>query len=272
MKISAVVCSRNDNPNNYVRLVLTLNNLIDLYDEVIYVDYGSVKPIFEEEFFKINVKKSARLRCINVTLDNAKAILSDRFIEVYARNIGIRRATCDFIVSTNQDIICDRPATLDENTLYTVARYNYPIHLVNGLCEIPQYLQELKRVKSSLSRQQDAVDSAGNPIWDSGDRWSLVVSCGDYQIAHKKIWNKIRGFEESMIERCYADSNLMKKASKFFNIKKLDLDVFHLDHPINVSSNYKLNDRIKYVNNFDETLNEDTWGFSTMDFNEIKYV
>ena len=190
-------------------------------------------------------------------------------MEVYARNIGIRRATGEFIVSTNQDVISDRPVNLDENTMYTVRRHNYPINLVENLLNIEKPLSHLKSIKNSLTRQPIAVDKNRNAIWDSGDIWSLVVSCGDYQIAHKNIWNTIKGFEESMIHRCYADSNLMKKSEVHgFKIDVLDLDIFHLDHTINMSSNYQLNDKIMYVNEFQQTKNPKSWGFEEIKFKE----
>lgn len=271
MKISAVLCSKNDNPNNKIRIILTIKNLLKFYDEVVFVDYGSEDTTFMDELGNC-FPKTGKLRCIKVPPKFCMSVSPDgtnKFIEVYARNIGIRRASCDFIVSTNQDIICERPNYLDENTMYTVRRHNYPIEKVESLLSIEDVLGYLKQIKHSLTRQPVAVDSNRNPVWDSGDIWSLVVSCGDYQIAHKNIWNKIKGFEESMIARCFADSNIMKKSEEYgFNISVLDLDIFHLDHQINVSSNYHMNDRIFYVNKFSKSSNKDDWGFSSHEFEE----
>ena len=63
---------------------------------------------------------------------------------------------------------------------------------------------------------------------DIGDPWSLVICCGDYQVAHRDLWHKMRGFEESMIYRNFADTNLMKKGSIYGKISKLKLPIFHL--------------------------------------------
>lgn len=272
MKISSVFCSKNDSPGNRVRIILTIKNLINLYDEVVYVDYGSESKNLIEEL-KDYLPKQGKLKCIIVPKEFCVSVSqsnSNKFIEVYARNIGIRRASSDYIVSTNQDIICEKPSSIRSDTMYTVRRYNYPINLVDGLLNIENPLNHLKSIKQNLTRQPMAVDHNRNPIWDPGDIWSLVVSCGDYQIAHKDVWNEIKGFEESMVERCYADSNLMKKSEEHgFKIDILDLDIFHLDHQINVSSNYNLNNRIHYVNQFSKTQNPHTWGFSNYKFNEI---
>jgi hypothetical protein len=271
MNISAVICSRNDNPANHSRIISALNNFTNLYEEVVYVDYGS-KDLPLHEDIKDSLNKTGKLKCITLTPDEVKEInpaKDDRFIEVFARNIGIRRAKQDFIVSTNQDIIADKPCIeLDKNTMYVAPRRNVPINAVNRLVTSEIILTHLRRFKLAFELRPDSIDSAGNPTHDSGDIWSLVVGCGDYQIAHRNLWEKIRGFEEAMIFRTYADSNLMKKASVIGSISKLDLDVFHLDHPVNSSNAFKNNDRIHYVNNFTSTINPESWGFINNKYKE----
>jgi hypothetical protein len=94
-----------------------------------------------------------------------------------------------------------------------------------------------------------------NEVWAGQyNPWSLVVCCGDYQLAHKSLWYKMKGFEESMIYRDCADTNVMKKGMIYGNGSQiLDLDVFHLDD---------------YVVNFESTENTDDWGFVDYDFYE----
>lgn len=269
--ITAVFCSRNDSkdPNFPFRFITTVNNLTTQYDEVIYVDYASEHtPVHKD--LQTFINKTGKLRCITITPEDAAQISpfgNTKFIEVYARNIGIRRARSNWIISTNQDVVSDRPVELDSKTMYTVARHNVPENYFLQV-DSENSLKWLKENKGSFTVQPDAIDSAGNPTWDPGDRWSLVVSCGDYQIAHRDVWYSIKGFEESMIYRSYADSNIMKKASMSFDIRKLDLDIFHLDHPVNPSANYTVNDRIKYVVDFSITENPETWGFSNISFTE----
>jgi hypothetical protein len=61
----------------------------------------------------------------------------------------------------------------------------------------------------------------------------------------------------------------MKKSEVHgFKIDVLDLDIFHLDHTINMSSNYQLNDKIMYVNEFQQTKNPKSWGFEEIKFKE----
>lgn len=269
--ISAVICSKNDSKDNNLRMTLALKNMINLYDEIIIVDYGSEIPLHKTLIDLL--PKTNKLRCINVSQDLTQRFNPDNptsFMEVWARNIGICRATSDFIVSTNQDVIIDRPNIINEDTMYTVARYCVPESHLQSISNQTNYLEFLKNIKGQFEKHPNSTDEQGRPTWDPGDIWSLVVSCGDFQIAHKNIWNKIKGFEETMIHRGYADSNIMRKASKFFKIQRMDIDIFHLDHPANTSYHYQVNDRMKYVNNFDETTNSDTWGFSDIEIPEVR--
>lgn len=280
--ITAVVCSRNDSQDNR-RMILALKNMSNLYDEVILVDYGSEVPL--HEYLMNQLPQTGKLRCITVSPELVRKLSdsnSDKFVEVWARNIGIRRATSDFIVSTNQDVIIDRPERVPEDTMYTVARYSVPQAHTDTLfaqasapylCDIPSSdspLWYLKGHKNEFQRHPNSTDEQGRATWDPGDVWSLVVSCGDFQLAHRNIWYKIRGFEESLIHRGYADSNIMKKASKFFKIDRIDLSVFHLDHPMNSSYSYQLNDKTACVIQFDETTNPETWGFSDIEIPEVR--
>lgn len=277
-KISVVVTGRNDDYSGdlHLRMIPSLNSFIEEYDEVIYVDFNSSKESFIETI-KSKISHKSKLRSITVNPNDVKGLsplYGDRFIEVISRNIGIRRATSDFILSSNPDIICTRPQEdiLNDKSMFVGARRDIPIELYTRI-----HHQEIKSFlissMNNFSKKPRVVDDLGNPIWDANDRWSVVVCCGDYQLAHKNVWNEIRGFEETAIGRCYADSNLMKKAAlSGFNLTEIDLPIFHLNH---YTPKYIKNDnetpkncQVTYVQNFDKTTNEETWGFSNVKFHE----
>ena len=105
----------------------------------------------------------------------------------------------------------------------------------------------------------------GQALWDSGDTWSIAVGCGDFQLAHRTLWYDMKGFEEEMYGRSYADSNLMKRPTLLGkNTSELNTGVYHLDHS---NESFRepgeilpINDRFKYVNNFMQSTNTDNWG------------
>ena len=92
---------------------------------------------------------------------------------------------------------------------------------------------------------------------------SLIKSCGDFQVAKKSMWYKIRGFEEKMTKRLFADTNVQYKVlccgGKLTAMNAPGL--FHLDHERNDSPPVR---NSEYFTK--ETSNPDTWGFSTTDF------
>jgi hypothetical protein len=276
MKITAVITARNDNygGNLLKRSTICLQNFISRYDEVIYVDWNSKDKSLLDEI-KSNLIFKGNLLHIKVLKEDIlqlnPMLLTIPIVEILGRNIGIRRATSDFIASTNIDIIANRPNldTLDNNTMYVVPRRNISVPL--SKMDPVKLGNLLINNVNSFTPSTDANDANGNPIHDKDDPWSLVVSCGDYQLAHRNLWYKIKGFEEEMIYRGCADSNIMKKGHIYGNTSKLFLEVFHLEHSynhINLEDKVTLfNDKLKFVKNFIETTNKDTWGFFNYNFN-----
>ena len=150
------------------------------------------------------------------------------------------------------------------DTLYTVPRRDVQINEFINIENPIEYGDYLISNSSNYSEKPDA-----NRPEDAGDPWSLVICCGDYQLAHRNLWYKMKGFEESMIYRNFADTNLMKKGHMYGNISKLKLSVFHLNHSghgdgtggVSIS-----NEKNKYVQNFITTENKEDWGFVNYKF------
>lgn len=275
-KITAVITSRNDNygENLVERATLCLNSMRAWFNEVIYVDWNSpTRSLLEEIKGDLN-PNGCPLKHIVVTKEQAAQLLPDpkaqNCCEVLGRNIGIRRASNDWIVSTNIDIIPtpllfteDVPAGIEKNTFYTVARYNLTEEVWKQLLsiktDVAQITERLYQHRHQFLQMVDATDGV-----------SQVVCCGDFQIAHRSIWEKIRGFEESMVYRAFADTNVMLKARVAgFNLAKLGYTCYHCNH---YNADYykqhevkPLNDK-RYITEWGITKNNDTWGFSNVDF------
>lgn len=267
-KIAAVVIGRNDNygENLHHRARLCMANLTSQFDKVFYVDWKTLDVNLIEASGIVDDK----IQIISITSDYIKEhyhqYLNYPIVESIGRNIGIRSAVdegYDWILSTNIDCIIDNVniEELQEDTLYTARRRNVPqdFHLNNEV-----NIKILKNMKNNFTQAQLSVIN-GESVWDKGDVWSLVVCCGDFQLAHKDLWRDIRGFEEAAAGRAYADSNLMKRPimiGKKTSI--LDIDVFHLDH---TSTSFRLpeeslplNDMYTFVEGFKKSTNTKDWG------------
>jgi hypothetical protein len=88
---------------------------------------------------------------------------------------------------------------------------------------------------------------------------SVIMSCGDFQIAKKDTWYTIRGFEESMIKRNYADTCVQSKVIHAGGTVRATNfpPVYHIEHYRDTNSAI-MNDEILCTH----TQNLDTWGFS----------
>jgi hypothetical protein len=64
------------------------------------------------------------------------------------------------------------------------------------------------------------------------DKYSLINCCGDFQLAHRNVWNTIKGFEENMIYACFQDTNIQKKAVlNGFDLEAIyDIPLYHMSH------------------------------------------
>jgi hypothetical protein len=278
-KISVVLIGKNDNygGNLVHRFKHSLNILSESFDEIIYVDWNSNgKSLIEETIYSINNKQKIISYIVTKQdiLKNNPEYQNYSIVEVIARNIGIRRATNDWILVTNIDVLVGKLNLNDfeKNTLYTSARIDVPEEFHLKFNDSQKLFEEIRNNSSNFKQQPDAVID-GKAVWDSGDIWSLVVGCGDFQFAHKDVWYGIKGFEESFGGRCFADSNLMKKGALKYKTKKSNTHVFHLNHGTTKNSLpgeiLPMNDRFVCVNNFTETSNGENWGWDSYELKKI---
>lgn len=273
MTTTIVVTSRNDGygGNLELRGSHALNTMIQHYDEVIYVDWNS--PNDDSLINHLTLKGKGNLRHIQVKKSDIEKINPDLLelpiVEVLGRNIGIRRAKGDWIVSSNIDIMPDKLdiAEVDNDTFYAVARRNVPVAFFKSLDR-----DFFSYCKTNINKFEQAHIIENDHWAGQYNPWSLVVCCGDFQLAHRNLWYKMKGFEEKMIYRDCADTNVMKKGKIYGKDSKiLNLDVFHLDHTgheLKVGGKSLFNSWDDFVVNFEETTNDDTWGFSDYPFYE----
>lgn len=271
-KISVVLTGRNDNygDNLHHRVIHSMTNFLESYDEIIYVDWKSPNGISLIKDIQSYLPHTQKLKVFEVTEQDIKTnnpeYIDYSIVEVLGRNIGIRRATNDWILVSNIDIITPRVdlTQYKANTLYTSARRNVPESTHLNFSYTQDLNSHLENNLHNFTLQPDSVVN-GKAVWDEGDVWSLVVACGDFQFAHKDVWNGIKGFEEEAGGRCYADSNVMKKAALKYNIEKSLHPLFHLDHnsnKITIEGEFlPLNNQKQFVTDFQSTTNSDDWGW-----------
>jgi len=269
MKKSVILTSRNDNygGNLHQRTTMGITSLIENHDEVIFVDWKTKNGEGVISNIKHKLPHTKKLKSIQVSneflIEKYPHFANYTIIESIGRNIAIRRAENEYIVSTNIDIVSTPldNSILRENIFYTVPRRDIDENFHLGFQSYEELYNTIWNNRNSY-RPKDRIDS-------EEDKWSLINCCGDYQIGHKNVWNQMKGFEESILFGCGIDTNVMKKASWYSTIEVLDHYIFHLNHGKNGDRDENesvppMSDQNSIIRDFIETTNSDNWGM----FNE----
>lgn len=289
MKTAVLVINRNDGYKDLKRGIFHFRSMLETFDEVNYVDWNSPTPSYLWEIIDF-IPKTGKIKHFIIPPNIVNQLIpyndAAKCNEPIARNIPIRRTDADWVVSTNIDVIPPTKAeleslieTLDKNTFYTISRR-----------ELPFSIFEKYNIDEWEKCRDEAVKEIRPRIFPArvtdNDRYSLINCCGDFQLAHRDVWNKIKGFEEDMIYTCFVDTNVQKKAVlNGFNLKVLyEPAVFHIEHnqySINEngekvitdeahsqSAQTATNDPLEYVEYFIKSKNNDDWGLNHV---EIEY-
>ncbi len=277
--LGAVVISRNDNYGGDLarKFTYTLSALLANFDQVYYVDWNSpTQSLFEE--VRLEIPSTGKLHVITITPEMVPLLTENdpdvQFcVEVLARNIGARRLNTDYIISTNSDVMVVSRENIIKNisgadTFDVIARTDIPFSTVTGLPYGSQQLFDYMLAHRAL--WQFNQHQSGSPLGPQ-DRWSLISCCGDFQLAHRDIWHNIRGFEENLVYRGYADSNIQRKAD--FAGYKLNLVrdtlAFHFTHYPDSGSTGGNSARWNTpaaIYDYNGTTNNENWGFADYDF------
>lgn len=270
MKKSVILTSRNDNygGNLHKRTTMALKSLIENHDEVIFVDWKTVNGEGVIYNIKDDLPRTGKLKYIQIPKEFLKEkyphIADYTIIESIGRNIGIRRATNDYIISTNIDIVT---TPLDDSILKEDVFYTVPRRDVDESFHLS--FNDYESLYKSLWDNRDGY-GAKERFETDNDKWSLINCCGDYQIGHKNVWYRMKGFEESVLFGCGIDTNVMKKASMYSDIQVLDHYVFHLNHGKignrdEDESVPPMTDQNEIIRDFVETTNSENWGMINED-------
>jgi hypothetical protein len=286
MKLGVVVVNRNDGYKDNERGIIHFKSMLETFDEINYIDWNSPNGSYIWEI-KDHLPKTGKIRHYIIPPDIVQQLIpysdASKCNETLSRNIAIRRSSVDWIVSTSLDIIPPKREDLintinklNNNTFYTVSRRELPLSIVEKYT--PEQWKELREeaIQTIPERHFPAMVSPN-------DHYSLINCCGDFQMAHKDVWSKIKGFEENMIYACFSDTNAQKKAI----LEGCGLEVlynpplFHIEHkPYSVNEKGERvqskefhtsttknanNDVWRFVEYFEKTENTEHWGLNNIE-------
>jgi FkbM family methyltransferase len=248
-KTCAIIHGRNDDSINKTEFTMCIQLMLNIFDEIIYIDWNSdkTKKSLLYEIIK-DIPKLQKIKHIIIEPQIANYLTqynqnADLCNQVLSLNIGLRRTDAEYIVITTPHVKIPTESNLidyihksNKNVLYQLWQKN--VDLFNA--------------------------SAANLF--------------NFQLATKNLWLKIKGYEEQMIYNGYVEFNLQKKALLYgFNIINTNDILLNYSSNIILKQNQLNNDINKWINQFDKYIqhdhimisrNKDTWGFSDI---EIEY-
>lgn len=248
--LSVVVVGRNDSHGyNLSKRAATSLNSIALpmtgSDELIFIDWNTpdLNPTFIDAIRDTLTKQTLKhLKVYRVRPSVHKHLSNGStrpILEPIARNVGIRRATNSWILSTNTDMIFDTHGREYKEILLTLKPNLY--HLFRF--EIPEFIwdqfnrfqpdETLKQIDAIFANQGLVSRILTKPYETYSNLFPDAV--GDFQLATSEMWAKVRGFPENMLKGWHVDSRLSVQIENICNLNSeiIDSDLisgYHQNH------------------------------------------
>ncbi len=263
--VSVVVVGRNDNYGGDFskRLQVTLDwNLSHLPNpELIYVEWNPLSDRPSDCTWISERYKNSK--CFIVPNEIHKVIAHDpekmKVMEYFAKNLGIRKASSDWIILTNADVLIGPDMIGNIKSLNK--DFIYGGHYVNILWDgdaiDEYYFKDKKIVKNSFSAYLTFQSTVGNFI-----------------LTNKKNWMTSTGYDENLNKsRAGVDTNGYLQLKKLNLITRIIGHHFHLDHPesiINVANLESHGDRSQMIDNRNIPYkNREYWGLADYPLKQI---
>jgi hypothetical protein len=311
--ISFVVTVRNDDYGH--RFLFRVQNFLDnltylcekhkLKSEIIFVEWN---PPNEKNkiWMDLKIKKNMKylkLRFIEVPNKKHRQLeKSDKFplFEFIGKNVGIRRANGEFIITTNPDLIFNEELIeflsrkkLDSSCFYRIARHNVNLDLpenispkkVIGFCEKNWKTVFGVYFKGSNLKNLTPRDlsKAGKDVFTNIFRTVLMIfgrnhkylwyhggAPGDFILMSKKSWIEINGFPQMPVPSCGVDGyGVIMAAALGLKMKRIKSParIYHQFHERPFSgkidfdyNKYKSDALFMLKNNKIMDLNKNNWG------------
>lgn len=193
--------------------------------------------------------------------------------QMLAKNVGIRRAKGDFILSTNPDVIFDDALFLNLGTVksgrtYRAIRHDLDVELVP---------RGLTMDDALIFCEEHVIRRCDNKCWRLH-----TDACGDFTMMSKGDWHTIRGYPEWHIWSIHLDSFLLAQAAYAHGFweKLLPGPLYHVEHKASWATDPHYGDNLpkkslgqihRLVKSFKigHLENDALWGFVNVDLEQV---
>lgn len=293
--ITFLVVGRNDDygVNLHKRTAISLNSFASLCqepdDEILYVDCNTPDhdlTLAEAIADTLTPEARRRIRIYRITGEMMGRAIGPTplpFSDELSRNVGIRRSNPSnpWLLSTNCDVVLH---SLGNRAFADTLRALEPRFYACPRISIPiAQWQCLPRMDvGSVRAFCDAVVLRGFRFPpEKAERWLRFESVGDFQLAPREQWLRIRGCEEAMKLWGHSDANnalrlnLLNGGGETPDLGR-HLLVMHLDHnPPRTDSHaqtHPKNDWKQWIEDVSapESKNSDGWGLADLEIPAIR--
>lgn len=262
--LSIVVVGRNDNYGGdfSLRLKTTFDWNLSRFPnaELIYIEWNPIEE--KESDCGWITERYPNAKCYIVPNTIHKSLITKKnfpILEYFAKNLGIRKASGDWIILVNADVVFGSDISFEMLNTNSV----YGTHYNNIQWNNQAIQKEDMTDKKNLLR-----------FFPANSRLDAVV--GNFIMTHKKNWLEMTGYDERLSDvRNGVDSNGLLQLLQLSLKTKVIGNHYHLDHPESISNGAntthgdqsRINEiaagiNIPYKNN-------DSWGMSNYTFEEI---
>uniref|UniRef100_A0A7S0WJP5 Uncharacterized protein n=1 Tax=Ostreococcus mediterraneus TaxID=1486918 RepID=A0A7S0WJP5_9CHLO len=243
IKLGGFIVTRNDNYGGDLvgRSTLALRRMIEVFDEVVVVDMNT--PLGTPPFLALlpaDISGARNIKSVVVSPEMCArelgAACEDKMYELLARNIGLRESAADVVVSTNSEVIVPSRLTLDE-IIKQASLFDDKNAVILERVNIPQVKaqsialskgtegKEGVKMLRSVRVQDFRVGPAGLM------EVSIIGDCGDFQMAHRDLWQKIGGFAKNQHGHNFGDSDVIARwLSSSATVHVANVKVYHTSH------------------------------------------
>lgn len=259
--LSLVVVGRNDNYGGdfSLRLKTTIDWNLSRFPgaELIYIEWNPLENKASDTIWMAERYTNAKFFIVpnKVHLQfNPKT--SFPILEYLAKNLGMRKASGEWIMLINADVLLGPDVTFDQLSKNNVYGTHYTNIKWNNQPVTTEYLQDEKNI----------LASAAAPF-------TLESVVGNFILTHKENWMKMTGYDENLLDaRNSVDNNGLQQL-KHMGLKPMALGHhYHLDHPESLingaNPTHGSNERITQIRQgFNIPYkNNDFWGMNTYEF------
>jgi len=242
--ISIVQYSRNDNHGGNLLKRMQFSYYANIYllekaevkSEIIIVDYNTPKE--KDNLYKLlPINKNLNFVTIRhiIVPPNIHQTFKDHnklpMNNMVARNVGIRRAKGEYILSTGVDVIfsyqlIEQFKNLLPNRLYRTHRYDVNRCILDEEFDVENILKKCEKnvIDIHFNTNPGFFEDTKIPSLHTNN-------CGDFQLAHRDIWFGLNGYPEIDLMGTHADTIFSYMSYLSGNEEVVLKDrLYHIDH------------------------------------------